>query len=220
MTLIALWLSPHRPRLREYALAAVGALLLLAPTLLWELQSGWSDVLVLATSAQRSSRYDGEVAVALFNVLGAPTPQTLGAGTLFNRLIAILQCPHGADGGAPRRRLGAADMAALARASRRVATGATRTATWRDRVAWLGAITSDIRSDETWRLSFVLWLWVTIPPVAMIRHSITIFAHYLIVLYPGIFIVIGLGAAWIVSGRATLCDPFKSASNARSCSRE
>ena len=74
-----------------------------------------------------------------------------------------------------------------------------RTATWRDRVAWLGAITSDIRSDETWRLSFVLWLWVTIPPVAMIRHSITIFAHYLIVLYPGIFIVIGLGAAWIVS---------------------
>ena len=81
VTLIALWLSPHRPRLREYALAAFGVLLLLAPTLLWELQSGWSDVLVLASSAQRSSRYDGEVAVALFNVLGAPTPQTLGAGT-------------------------------------------------------------------------------------------------------------------------------------------
>src|SRR4029079_6766091 len=39
----------------------------------------------------------------------------------------------------------------------------------------------------------------TIPPVAMIRHSITIFPHYLIVLYPGIFIVIGLGAASIVS---------------------
>ena len=199
VTLIALWLSPHRPRVREYALAAAGVLLLLAPTLLWELQSGWSDVLVLASSAQRSSRYDGEVAVALFNVLGAPTPQTLGAGTAFNRLMPYFNV------------LTALTVALLVagwvRLTWRLWRGLRgawrpaplRTATWRDRVAWLGAITSDVRSDETWRLSFVLWLWVTIPPVAMIRHSITIFAHYLIVLYPGIFIVIGLGAAWIVS---------------------
>ncbi len=199
VTLIALWLSPHRPRLREYALAAVGALLLLAPTLLWELQSGWSDVLVLATSAQRSSRYDGEVAVALFNVLGAPTPQTLGAGTLFNRLMPFFNVLT--------TLMVALLVVGWVRLTWRLWRGLRgawrpaplRTATWRDRVAWLGAITSDIRSDETWRLSFVLWLWVTIPPVAMIRHSITIFAHYLIVLYPGIFIVIGLGAAWIVS---------------------
>ena len=199
VTLIALWLSPHRPRVREYALAAAGVLLLLAPTLLWELQSGWSDVLVLASSAQRSSRYDGEVAVALFNLLGAPFPQTLGAGTLFNRLMPFFNV------------LTALMVALLVvgwvRLTWRLWRGLRgawrpaplRTATWRDRVAWLGAITSDIRSDATWRLSFVLWLWVTIPPVAMIRHSITIFAHYLIVLYPGIFIVIGLGAAWIVS---------------------
>jgi hypothetical protein len=199
VTLIALWLSPHRPRAREYALAATCALLLLAPTLLWELQSGWSDVLVLASSAQRSSRYDGEVAVALFNVLGAPFPQTLGAGTLFNRLMPLFNA------------FTALTVALLVvgwmRLTWRLWRGVrgawrpapSRTATWRDRVAWVGAITSDMRSDETWRLFFVLWLWVTIPPVAMIRHSITIFAHYLIVLYPGIFIVIGLGAAWIVS---------------------
>ncbi|HEX3271509.1 MAG TPA: glycosyltransferase family 39 protein [Ktedonobacterales bacterium] len=199
VTLIALWLSPHRPRLREYALAAFGALLLLLPTLLWELQSGWSDVLVLASSAQRSSRYDGEVAVALFNVLGAPGPQTLGAGTPFNQLMPLFNV------------LIALTVALFVvgwllltlRLWRRV-RGAwrpapSRTATWRDRGAWVGAITSDVRSDEAWRLSLVLWLWVTIPPVAMIRHSVTIFPHYLIVLYPGIFLVIGLGAAWIFS---------------------
>jgi hypothetical protein len=199
VTLIALWLSPHRPRLREYALAAIGVLLLLLPTLIWQLQSGWSDVLVLATSAQRSSHYDGEVAVALFNVLGAPTPQTLGAGTPFNQLMPLFNI------------LTALTVALfvagwlwltwrLSRGLRGVwRPEPARTATWRDRVAWAGAIINDMRSDEAWRLSFVLWLWVTIPPVAMIRHSITIFPHYLIVLYPGIFIVIGLGASWIVS---------------------
>jgi hypothetical protein len=171
----------------------------LLPTLLWELQSGWSDVLVLASSAQRSSRYDGEVAVALFNVLGAPGPQTLGAGTPFNQLMPLFNV------------LIALTVALFVvgwllltlRLWRRV-RGAwrpapSRTATWRDRGAWVGAITSDVRSDEAWRLSLVLWLWVTIPPVAMIRHSVTIFPHYLIVLYPGIFLVIGLGAAWIFS---------------------
>jgi hypothetical protein len=199
VTLIALWLSRHRPSLRECALAAFGVLLLLLPTLIWQLQSGWSDVLVLASSAQRSSRYDGEVAVALFNVLGAPSPQTLGAGTPFNQLMPLFNV------------LTALTLALLvvgwlwltwrlwrgARGAWRPAP--SRTATWRDRIAWVDAITSALRSDETWRLSIVLWLWVTIPPVAMIRHSITIFPHYLIVLYPGIFIVIGLGAAWIFS---------------------
>ncbi|HEY7092143.1 MAG TPA: glycosyltransferase family 39 protein [Ktedonobacterales bacterium] len=199
VTLIALWLSPHRPRLREYALAAVGVLLLLAPTLLWELQSGWSDVLVLATSAQRSSRYDGEVAVALFNVLGAPAPETLGAGTLFNQLMPLFNVLT-----ALTVALFVVGWMRLTWRLWRGVRGAwrpapSRTATWRDRVAWVGAIINDVRSDEAWRLSFVLWLWITVPPIAMIRHSITIFPHYLIVLYPGIFIVIGLGAAWTFS---------------------
>jgi len=199
VTLIALWLSPHRPRAREYALAAAAVLPLLLPTLLWQLQSGWSDVLVLATSAQRSSRYDGEVAVALFNVLGAPFPQTLGAGTLFNRLMPLFNAFT-----VLTVALFVVGWLWLTWRLWRGARGAwqpapPRTATWRDRVAWLGAMTSGMRRDEAWRLSFVLWLWVTIPPIAMIRHSITIFAHYLIVLYPGIFIVIGLGAALIFS---------------------
>ena len=199
VTLIALWLSPHRPGRREYALAALGVLLLLLPTLLWELQSGWSDVLVLASSAQRSSHYDGEVAVALFNVLGAPTPQTLGAGTPFNRLMPLFNV------------LTALTVALFAagwlRMSLRLWRGLRaawqpvplRSATWRERGAWAGAIADGVRSAEAWRLSFVLWLWVTIPLLAMIRHSITIFPHYLIVLYPGIFIVIGIGAEWILS---------------------
>jgi len=207
ITLIALWLSPHRPKRAEYALAALGVLLLLLPTLIWELQSGWSDLLVLASSAQRSVRYDGEVAVALFNVLGAPAPQTLGAGTPFNRLMPLFSV------------LTALTVALFAvgwlrlnwrlwrglRAAWRPAP--SRPATWRGRVAWAGAFADGVRSNETWRLSFVLWLWVIIPPIAMIRHSITIFPHYLIVLYPGIFIVIGLGAEGIISWARNVIRP-------------
>jgi hypothetical protein len=199
VTLVALWLSPHRPKPVEYALAALGVLLLLFPTLIWEAQSGWSDVLILASSAQRSVYYDGEVAVALFNVLGAPGPQTLGAGTLFNRLAPLFNALTALT--VALFIIGWLGLTWRLWRGLRIAwrPAPTRPAMWRDRIAWVGAIAEEVRSDEAWRLSFVLWLWVTIPPVAMIRHSITIFPHYLIVLYPGIFIVIGLGAASIVS---------------------
>jgi hypothetical protein len=199
VTLIALWLSPHLPGRAEYALGALGVLLLLFPTLIWEAQSGWSDVLILASSAQRSSHFDGEVAVALFNVLGAPGPQTLGAGTLFNRLMPLFNALTALT--VTLFVVGWLGLTLRLWRGLRAAWKPTppRTATWRDRAAWGAALAGDLRRDEDWRLDFVLWLWVTIPPVVMIRHSITIFPHYLIVLYPGIFIVIGLGAASIVS---------------------
>jgi 4-amino-4-deoxy-L-arabinose transferase-like glycosyltransferase len=210
VTLIALWLSPHRPGRAEYALAALGVLLLLLPTLIWEAQSGWSDVLILASSAQRSSHYDGEVAVALFNVLGAPGPQTLGAGTLFNRLMPLFNTLT-----ALTVTLFVVGWLILALRLWRGMLAAwkpipPRTATWRDRTAWGAALAGDLRRDAAWRLYFVLWLWVTIPPVIMIRHSITIFPHYLIVLYPGIFIVIGLGAASLLSWARKLGRPAQS----------
>jgi 4-amino-4-deoxy-L-arabinose transferase-like glycosyltransferase len=197
VTLVALWLSPHRPRLPEYTLAAVGVLLLSAPTLLWQAQSDWSDLNILFRSSQASPRYDGEVAVALFNILGGPSPQTLGAGTLFNKLmpffnvltsLTVLLLVVGWLGLTWRVWRG------LRSAWRPAPTGA---AMWRDRLAWGRAYVGAVRSDEMWRLSLVLWLWVTFPPVALIRHTITIFPHYLLLLYPGVFIAIGLGAAWI-----------------------
>jgi hypothetical protein len=200
VTVAALWLSPHRPRLPEYGLAALGVLLLLLPTLLWETHSGWSDLDILLHASQAGARYDFEVAVALFGVLGAPSPQTLGAGAPFNMLMPLFNF------------LTALTVLlfvigwlwltwrvwrGLRTAWRPIPRGDATT--WRAYLAWARSIAGGMRSDETWRLTFVLWLWVTVPPVAMIRHTITIFPHYLIVLYPGVFIVIGLGAAWIVT---------------------
>jgi hypothetical protein len=205
VTLVALWLSPHRPIPREYALAAFGVLLLLAPTLLWQAQSGWSDVNILFHSSQASARYDFEVAGALFGVLGAPSPQTLGAGTPFDRLMPLFNVLT-----ALTVLLFVVGWLRLTwriwrgiRAAWRPAPSSE--ASWRDRVSWACALVDDVRGNEAWRLSLALWLWVTIPPVAMIRHTITIFPHYLLLLYPGIFIVIGLGAAWIVAwGRSAM----------------
>jgi hypothetical protein len=199
VTLVALWLSPRRPGLRDYALAALGVLLLLAPTLLWEAQSDWSDLTILFHSSQAGAQYDFAVATALFAILGAPFPQTLGAGTLFNRLMPVFNI------------LTALTILLLVvgwlrltwrlwrglRAAWRQAPSSA--ATWRDRLASAGAIASGVRSDEAWRLTVVLWLWVTIPPVAMVRHSITIYPHYLLLLYPGVFIAIGVGSELIFS---------------------
>jgi 4-amino-4-deoxy-L-arabinose transferase-like glycosyltransferase len=205
VTLATLWLSPHRPGRREYVLAVLGLLLLLAPTLLWQAQSGWSDLNILFHSSQASARYDFEVAVALFGVLGAPFPQTLGAGTPFDRLTPVFNI------------LTALTVLLLVvgwlRLTRQIWRGVRaawrpappRAATWQERAAWARAIIRDVQGDEGWRVSFVLWLWVTVPPVAMVRHTITIFPHYLLLLYPGIFIVIGLGAAWIATwGRSAV----------------
>jgi hypothetical protein len=210
VTLAALLLTPRRPRPLEYTLAALGALLLLLPTLLWEAHSGWSDLVVLQHASQASANYDGEVVAALFNVLGGPSPQALGAGTpydtlmpAFNALTALTLSLFVVGWLGLTRRV----WLGLRAAWRRAPAGGT---TWRDRLLWARSVADCVCGDERWRLYFVLWLWVTVPPVTMIRHSITIFPHYLIVLYPGVFMAIGLGATWIVNwarGRARSIAP-------------
>lgn len=52
---------------------------------------------------------------------------------------------------------------------------------------------------------------MTLPPVLLLRHSSSVFTHYLLVLYPFAFIVSGLGAVWLIEraarSRATAQSP-------------
>jgi hypothetical protein len=203
VTLATLWLAPRRPRPLEYALAGVVVLLLLIPTLLWEVASGWSDLAIFGRFSARGVRYDAQVASALFSALGAPFTQSLGTrtGTAYAALVPIfyvlasltlLLFALGWLGLTRRLWLG------LRAAWRSLAPG---DATWRDRVGRWRSVARGVKANERWRLTFALWLWVTLPPLAMIRRTTAIYPHYLIVLYPGVFLVMGLGVVWLLRWR-------------------
>jgi 4-amino-4-deoxy-L-arabinose transferase-like glycosyltransferase len=55
------------------------------------------------------------------------------------------------------------------------------------RTVWRG-----LRADAAWRAYLLLWLWVTLPPLAMLRHSSSVQPQYLLLLYPALFLVSAL----------------------------
>ena len=92
---------------------------------------------------------------------------------------------------------------------------AYRTATPRDRLAlagrWARAVYRDLRAQPGWRAHTLLWLWITIPIVGLLHHSSTLFVHYLIILYPGLFLVGAFAVQdvprWL-AGRRARRSPF------------
>jgi hypothetical protein len=63
----------------------------------------------------------------------------------------------------------------------------------RQRIAsWLGEVWEGLRADAVWRAYVLLWLWVTVPPTLMLRHSGGIYPHYVVALYPALFVVMAL----------------------------
>lgn len=91
-------LAPHLPRWRDYIITAAIVALVLMPTLLWEVVSGWSDLRLLSAYSSRPAKLDLEVFFRLYEALGTPglpqsgsiphpVPHTLGD------VIALLATP-------------------------------------------------------------------------------------------------------------------------------
>jgi len=53
-----------------------------------------------------------------------------------------------------------------------------------------------IRASRRLRAHLLLWVWVTVPPLALIRHSSPVFVHYFLDLYPPTFVISGLAVLW------------------------
>ncbi len=214
-------LSRNRPSRRDYAIsgALVGALAL--PTLVWEFVSGGSDIPTLVRFLAAPKKLDPEVLYRLYTVLAAPIdqlrPVKLGSGPL-NQLSQLISTPTNAifTADSAYARLGplwvalacilfalsmlgwivltrhvAAPIIALARA-----TSPSSNDEWKE---WLSMRWDDLRGCQKWPEQLLLWLWVTLPLVLLLRHTGPVRPHYLLVLYPGMFLVMAQGTMWAVT---------------------
>lgn len=208
LLLVALFLAPQRPRPREYVLSAGLIAVLLAPTIIWEIVSHNVDLEALSRLNYRVARVDFDNVAMLHQLLGGPAFPFANVGHTYamaapSSTYAALGAFHPLMGFAVALLYGASYLilTALVVAPMRavwptLGPAATR---WRRLVAGLGASWRGLRADPTWRGHLLLWLWVILPPLALIRHSTPLYVHYLLVLYPAVFIMAGVAVEWALN---------------------
>lgn len=230
--ILALLLSPIKPRRWEYAASGLIIALLLAPTLVWELASGWVDATPFQKSVFGGSKsLDPAIFFRLYQVLGGPvTPgrsarQVHGIGDLLKLLYHTPTntyfTPSSAFGslGALPLLIAIAGFTLFALGwlvltyrvfsplrglvSRLPAAGLSR----RERAgAWFRAAWRRLKEEPRWRAALLLWVSVTLPPATMIDHSQNIYPHYLLSLFPLLFVVSGVGAVWLLDQARRLTE--------------
>lgn len=222
VTIIGVFLAPQRPRWWEYAVFALIAGILLAPSLIWEYLSGASDLRRLAHFATGQGTFDFSIFHNLYLALGAPGFADFGPTSLFYpyrqitpviNIVAALVFVVGYLAltlrvWRPALAIWRTTSPTPAPADANGAQGADhsaptfalayRRATPRGRLGlawrWALAVYRGLRAKAGWRAEALLWLWVSVPLAALIHHSSPLYVHYLILLYPAAFLVAGFGA--------------------------
>ncbi|HEY7850684.1 MAG TPA: hypothetical protein VIC27_11505, partial [Ktedonobacterales bacterium] len=194
VTLLAIFLAPRWPSRADYFVTAALLVLLLVPSALFELVShGLNLHLYTRTFLKGGGHFGLTVFHDLYLLLGAPGngdfgPQSpyagfAGVSLLLNLVVALLF---------------AAGYIVLTWAVVRPAIACwragQRTPSWQSARGWARAVWRGLRADAAWRGNLFLWLWMTLPPLSMIRYSSPPTVHYLLVLFPGAFVVAALGA--------------------------
>lgn len=198
VTVVALLIAPQWPTRRD-ALIGVGLVALLAlPTILWEMASHFSDVQLLRQFTQQPSVFNFDVVHAFTHLIGAPAYPDPGRNTPYP---AVLDTALFARIGGLNRIIqdGAVllylvcylvltvlTLAPLRRVHMPMATG------WRRVWGWLVTLRLALQTDARWRSYLLLWVWLTVPPLTMLRHSKPVQPHYLFILYPALFLSVGV----------------------------
>ncbi len=197
---VAWLLAPRRPGGREYAVFGVVALLTLAPTLLWETITHGLDLQhVLTPASGQPTTFSLTVLRVLYGTIGSHGGSGLGAGSLYDRfgtlftltnLVAVLFLLAGYlilswRVVAPAIRMWRGEAMRGESPSPRMTT---RIAAW-----WRA-----LRTDRRWCVELLLWLWVTLPPLSMVRHAAPPTVHYLLITYPALFLVAAYPLFWLV----------------------
>ncbi len=215
VTLVALLLAPSRPAWREVALGAGLVVVLLLPTLLWEALSGGSDFTLLRQFSSRPSEINFDVFLAFAHLLSGPTYPTDygGAPFAFVNSTAAYSRLQGLFGVVVQLAYllylaGYATVTALVLlpAVRRWREGGFEGTRWQQAQGLLVAIWRGLRAEASWRGYLLLWLWLTLPALALLRHNKTVQPHYLFIVYPAVFL-----AAGIAIQRALAIGPVLSA---------
>ena len=221
--LLALLLCPTKPRRWEYVTSGIVFALLLAPTLLWEAVSGWVDAAPFQKSLIGGSKtVDPVIFFRLYQVLGGPvTPersarQVHGIGSL---VTLLYHTPTNTNFSASSayRALGQLPLAIavagialfafgwlvltyrvfapLRHVSPVRVDGASRGQRAR---GWAFGAWARLRAEPGLRAMALLWVSVTLPPATMIDHSQNVYPHYLLSLFPLLFVVSGIGAISLI----------------------
>jgi hypothetical protein len=205
VSLVGVLLAPTAPRRGEIGLAALIGLVLLGPTVLWEVVSSGSDIRLLADYALNSHAViNRDVLRVLRQAVGSPTFPQAGSFSPYAHVLPTSAYAQLWGLQSWLERVGILTYAAgylvlsalvlwpawvIVRAH--YDPYADQTAMQRfaifGRELWRG-----LRANATWRTYLLLWLWVTVPIVLLFRHSSPVFAHYLLILYPAVFLMAGL----------------------------
>src|SRR5262249_7190106 len=166
--------------------------------------SGGSDFTLLRQFSARPSVINLDVLLAFAHLLGGPTYQTGYGGAPFARVEAsaaysrlqglfslIVQLAY------LLYAAGHAMVTALAitramRTWRAAGLTGARGQGWRQQLA---ALWRGLQSEPAWRAELVLWLWLTLPALALLRHNKSVQPHYLFIVYPALFLAAGLALA-------------------------
>jgi 4-amino-4-deoxy-L-arabinose transferase-like glycosyltransferase len=201
--LVALCLSPGTVRWRDLIYGLLSLVVLYSPYLLWEFAVHFADVQVLLAQSKLPSHIDGSAfGYYLFYLSPYATPFTNGEP--FTNTRSVLYSLY------PllfwlRPLLTVLIIAAAVVASVQVVwTPRGRRSEQETRQVstvpgiWLYGWWRQLRATPYRCALLVLLAWQVIPLLALSRHSVPIYPHYLIVLMPGQYILIGILLAQIV----------------------
>jgi hypothetical protein len=193
VTLIGVLLAPQRPRRRDYWAAGGIWLVLLAPTIMWEALSNLSDVRIFLHYLRQPSVLRPSILKLVYQVLGAPTHiafdmHTPAAATNMWSQVFTLGAPLLAGAGYLALTILVARPFAALWYARQRGTAFTRQALAFVRDGWAG-----LRADAAWRGKLLLWLWVTVPIVALFHYSTAslLTVHYVLFILPALIITAG-----------------------------
>lgn len=188
--LVAVILVPRTIRWRDLVFASLSLLILYFPYLLWEIHANFQDISLLLSASKQPAQIDSQ-ALGFYQMLlgtfqpgGFPFPPDypyLPIINFVNIIMTLLLIVAG----------GMACVQVIRPRSQHRSTSEQEqvSASWWRRLRgwWL-----ELRAD-TYRSSLLILLtWQVIPLIALSRHSIPVYAHYLLFFMPGPYILIAL----------------------------
>jgi 4-amino-4-deoxy-L-arabinose transferase-like glycosyltransferase len=195
--LVALLLAPGTLRWRDVAFGLLSLLVIYAPYLLWELTSHFSDLQILLNDSKLPTQIDTQ-ALTYYQWSLSPYATLMGNGEPFSNTRSVLfHVYHRLFWLQPLLTglLIAGAITALLRVvsprqplAQEKLSGPVLLRSWHALRLWW----SGLRATPSRCGLLILLIWQIVPLLALFRHTLPIYPHYLIIFMPGQYIFIGM----------------------------
>lgn len=196
---VALVLAYDTLRWRDVILGVVALLLVFSPYIIWEFSTHFADVSILLTAGKLPAHYD-QTALQYYQFMFSPygAPPT-DVNLLQHYLVRVLHQLQRAmlilvPAGFATALFGVLFWRLYAKGTSQAeegeATSVTRTAStlWTRFTAWWQAF----RTNPQRCGLLILLAWQAVPLIALSRHALPIYPHYILFFLPGPFILVGI----------------------------